>query len=73
MIADANVVAIRQAYIPAGKDAALVELRRSFVHVSEQAAPGVLAKVQWLPVAFPAAFSVQGELVVDNRRLAMRR
>ena len=56
MITEADVIAIRRAYSSAGKDAALVELRRRFMHISEQAAPAILAKVLRLPVAMPPKF-----------------
>ena len=72
MIHEADIIAIRRVYATAGHDAALVELRRRFMHVSEQAAPGVLVKVLRLKVAMPAPYRVQGEPVLDNRRRAMR-
>ena len=72
MITEADVIAIRRAYTAAGKDAALVELRRRFMHISEQVAPKVLVKVLRLKVDMPAPFRVQGEPVLDNRRRAMR-
>ena len=72
MIHEADIIAIRRAYQTAGKDAALVELRRRFMHISEQAAPKVLAKVLRLRVDMPATYRVQGEPVLDNRRRAMR-
>ena len=53
MVNEADVIAIRRAYHTAGRDAALVELRRRFMHVSEQAAPGVLVKVLRLSMAPP--------------------
>ncbi len=56
MITEADVIAIRRAYGTAGRDAALVELRRRFMHISENAAPAILAKVLRLPVAMPPAF-----------------
>ena len=56
MIHEADVIAIRRAYGTAGKEAALIELRRRFMHVSEQAAPSILAKVLRLPVAMPPDF-----------------
>ena len=59
-------------YATAGKDAALVELRRRFMSLPESEAPKVLGKVLRLPVAPPAAYRVQGEPVLDNRRRAMR-
>ena len=65
-------IAIRRAYLTAGHDAALVELRRRFIHLSEQSAPGVLEKVLRLPVAAPAAYAEQGRPVMDNRRPSMR-
>ena len=69
---EADVIAIRRAYQTAGKDGALVELRRRLMHVSEQAAPSVLVKVLKLPVAMPPEFRREGEPVLDNRRRAMR-
>ena len=69
---EADVIAIRRAYQTGGKEAALAELRRRFMHIGELAAPKVLAKVLRLPVAPPAAYRVQGEPVLDNRRRAMR-
>jgi len=56
MIHEADVIAIRRAYATSGKDAALVELRRRFMHISEQVAPRVLVKVLKLPVAPPPEF-----------------
>ena len=56
MIHEADVIAIRRTYITTGKDAALVELRRRFMHISEQAAPSILVKVLRLPVAMPPEF-----------------
>ena len=56
MITEADVIAIRRAYQTAGKDAALVELRRRFLHISEQTAPKVLVKLLRLPVAPPPEF-----------------
>ena len=56
MITEADVIAIRRAYTTAGRDAALVELRRRFMHISELAAPAVLKKVLRLPVAMPPTF-----------------
>ncbi len=53
---EADVIAIRHAYGIAGKDAALFELRRRLMHISEQAAPAVLAKVLRLPVTMPPEF-----------------
>ncbi len=72
MIHEADIIAIRRAYSAAGKDAALVELRHRFMHVSEHAAPGVLVKVLKLPVSMPLACAEQGRPVMDNRRRAMR-
>ena len=72
MVNEADVIAIRRAYQSAGKDAALVELRRRYMAVSEQAAPSVLVKVLRLPVAPPPEFRRDGEPVLDNRRRAMR-
>ena len=72
MIHDADVIAIRRTYETAGKDAALAELRRRFMHLPESAAPNVLAKVLKLQVDMPPAYRVQGEPVLDNRRRAMR-
>ena len=72
MIHDADVIAIRRTYATAGRDAALAELRRRFMSLPETAAPGVLVKVLRLRVDMPAAYRVQGEPVLDNRRRAMR-
>ena len=72
MVNEADVIAIRRAYQTSGKDAALAELRRRFMHLTEQSAPKVLARVLRLPIAPPAAYRVQGEPVLDNRRRAMR-
>lgn len=72
MITESDVLAIRRVFAASGHDAALVELRRRLMNIGEQAAPKVLEKVLRLPVAPPAAFRVQGEPVLDNRRRAMR-
>ncbi len=56
MITEADVIAIRRAYTTAGRDAALVELRRRFMNISELAAPAVLKKVLRLPVMMPPEF-----------------
>ena len=56
MIDEAEVIAIRRAYTTAGQDAAQVKMRRRFMHVSEQAAPTVLAKDLCLPEAVPPEF-----------------
>ncbi|MEI7610927.1 MAG: hypothetical protein WCJ64_26380 [Rhodospirillaceae bacterium] len=70
MITEADVIAIRRAHTTASKDAALAELRRRFMHISEPAAPGVLMKVLRLPVAPPPEFRVHGDPVLDCRRTA---
>ena len=72
MITEADIIAIRRANSAARKDAALVELRRRFMPVSVQIAPGVLAKVLKLPVSMPLAYAEQGRPVMVNRRRAMR-
>ena len=69
---EADVITIRRAYQTGGKEAALAELRRRFMSLPESVAPCVLVKVLKLPVAPPAAYRVQGEPVLDNRRRAMR-
>ncbi|MEI7608898.1 MAG: hypothetical protein WCJ64_16085 [Rhodospirillaceae bacterium] len=56
MIHEADVIAIRRAFQTAGKDAALIELRRRLMHLPEQAAPKVLVKVLRLPGAPPPEF-----------------
>ena len=56
MITEAGVIAIRRAYQTAGKDAALVELRRRFMSLPANSAPCVLVKVLKLPVAPPPEF-----------------
>ena len=56
MIHEADVIAIHRVYTSAGKDAALIELRRRFMHISEQTAPAILKKVLLLPVAMPPEF-----------------
>ncbi len=38
MITESDIIAIRRAYATAGRDAALVELRRRFMHIPETAA-----------------------------------
>lgn len=72
MITEADVIAIHRAYSTAGKDAALVELRRRFMSLPESEAPKLLSKVLRLRVDMPADYRVQGEPVLDNRRRAMR-
>ncbi|MEI7607328.1 MAG: hypothetical protein WCJ64_08075 [Rhodospirillaceae bacterium] len=56
MIHEADVIAIHRAYATAGKDAALVELRRRLMNLPERIAPCVLVKVLKLPVAPPPEF-----------------
>jgi len=56
MIHEADVIAIRRAFQTAGKEAALVELRRRLMHLPERIAPCVLMKVLRLPVAPPPEF-----------------
>ena len=56
MITEADVIAIRRADSTAGKDAALVELRRRFMSLPESEAPKVLVKVLKLPVEPPSEF-----------------
>ena len=59
MITESDVIAIRRAFQIAGKEGALVELRRRLMHVSEAMAPKVLVKVLRLPVAPPAEYRLQ--------------
>ncbi|MEI7610623.1 MAG: hypothetical protein WCJ64_24845 [Rhodospirillaceae bacterium] len=66
MIHEAAVIAIRRAYTTAGKDAALVELRRRLMHLPEQAAK-VLVKVLRLPVAPSVAYRPAVKPVLDGR------
>jgi hypothetical protein len=60
MITEADVIAIRRTYHTAGRDAALVELRRRFMHISEANAPKALVKVLRLPVDMPAPYRPSG-------------
>ena len=59
MIHEADLIAIRRAYATAGRDAALVELRRRFMTLPESVVPRALTHILTLPVAPPAEYRVQ--------------
>ena len=73
MTTSADLLAVQRAHATAGRDAALVEIRRRWPMIAENVIEPTLERILAASVAPPPKFRQSGEPVLDGRRTTPRR